>query len=76
MLVVPVAGIAVVFATDYPGDTLCALSVLVLPLIVGAYLTVGALASLRAAPQPRRTRAVLMLLVAALSVYPIVRFAS
>ena len=76
ILFVPVAGIAVLFATDYPGDALCALSVVALPLLVLAYLLLGALARLRATSQPWRTKALLMLMTAALSIWPIVRFAS
>lgn len=71
-LLVPLAGIATLFATDYPGDRLCRLAVLALPLLVGAYLLLGRL-------PPRRAgwaQAAALLALAALSAYPIARFVS
>jgi len=71
-LLVPLAGIATVFATDYPGDRLCRLAVLALPLLTGAYLLLGRL-------PPRRAglaQAATLLAIAALSVHPILRFVS
>lgn len=74
ILLVPIAGIATVFATDYPNDRLCIWAVAALPLIVGAYLLLGWL--------PRKTalaggaQAFMLLLMAALSIYPIERFVS
>jgi hypothetical protein len=71
-LLVPVAGIATLFATDYPGDRLCQLDVMALPLLIGAYLLAGRLPARWAG----MAQAAMLLGVAALSVYPIVRFAS
>jgi len=71
-LLVPLAGIATLFATDYPGDRLCQLAVLALPALTGAYLLLGRL-------PPRRVawaQAAALLAIAALSAYPVVRFAS
>src|SRR3954464_10514584 len=62
-LLVPAAGIATVFATDYPGDRLCRLPGPALPLLVGAYLLLGRL-------PPRRAgwaQAAMLLALAALS---------
>jgi len=74
ILLVPIAGIATVFATDYPNDRLCIWAVAALPLIVGAYLLLGWLP--REKVLAGRTQAVMLLLMAALSVYPIERFVS
>jgi hypothetical protein len=71
-LQVPVAGIATLFATDYPGNRLCQLDIMALPLLIGAYLLLGRLPPRHAA----WAQAAALLGVAALSVYPIVRFAS
>lgn len=71
-LLVPVAGIATLFATDYPGNRLCQLDVMALPLLIGAYLMAGRL-------PPRWAvwaQAAMLLGIGALSIYPIVRFAS
>jgi putative flippase GtrA len=75
ILLVPIAGIATVFATDYPSNRLCIWAVAALPLIVLAYLALGWL------PWPAtawagRARAVMLLLMAALSAYPIEKFVS
>lgn len=71
-LLVPIAGIATLFATDYPGNRLCQLDIMALPLLIGAYVLAGRL--------PARwagwAQAATLIGVAALSVYPIVRFAS
>jgi len=48
-LLVPAAGIATLFATDYPGRWLCRLSLVALPLLVGLYLALGRLPPRRAA---------------------------
>jgi hypothetical protein len=71
-LLVPVAGIATLFATDYPGDRLCRLAVLALPPLVGAYLLLGRLPARRAG----WAQAAMLLALAALSAYPIERFVS
>ncbi|MEA3065345.1 MAG: hypothetical protein QOJ27_1797 [Sphingomonadales bacterium] len=71
-LLVPVAGFATVFATDYPGDRLCQLAVAALPLLVGAYALLGLLPPRWAA----RAQAAMLLPMAALAAYPIVRFVS
>ena len=70
ILLVPIAGIATVFATDYPGNRLCAWTIVALPLIVAAYLLLGWVPP-RAAAAAGKGRAVMLLLMAALSVYPI-----
>jgi hypothetical protein len=71
-LLVPVAGIATVFATDYPSNRLCQLAVAALPLLVGAYLLLGRL--------PARSalwaQAAVLLPMAALSAYAIRLFVS
>jgi hypothetical protein len=71
-LLVPAAGIATVFATDYPGDRLCRLDILALPLLAGAYLLLGRLPPRRAA----WAQSAALLAMAALSAYPIERFVS
>jgi hypothetical protein len=73
-LLVPIAAIASLFATDYPSNRWCQLSLAALPLVVGIYLLLGRLPSL---PTTARIgRAAMLLLMAALSVYPIKIFAS
>jgi hypothetical protein len=74
ILLVPLAGIATLFATDYPADSLCRLCVVALPPIVGAWLLLGALPRLGA--WAGRAQAALLLLMAGLSIYPIERFIS
>jgi glucan phosphoethanolaminetransferase (alkaline phosphatase superfamily) len=54
ILLVPIAGIATLFATDYPGNRLCVWAVAALPLIVLAYLALGWLS--RPAPPGRARR--------------------
>ena len=75
ILLVPIAGIATVFATDYPGNRLCVWTIVALPLIVAAYLLLGWLPQRAAAPAGK-ARAIMLLLMAALSVYPIEIFIS
>jgi len=74
ILLVPIAGIATLFATDYPGNRLCVLTVAALPPIVGAYLLLGWLP--RETALAGRAQAFMLLLMAALSIYPIERFVS
>jgi hypothetical protein len=69
-LLVPLAGVATLFATDYPGNRLCQLDVMALPLLIGAYLLLGRLAPRHAA----WAQAAALAGVAALSAYPIVLF--
>ena len=64
-LLVPAAGIATLFATDYPGRWLCRLSLIALPLLVGLYLALGRLPPRRAA----WSQTAVLLPMAALSVY-------
>ncbi len=66
-LVVPVAAIASVFATDYPSNRLCQIIVLAMPLLAGAHVALGRL------PAPRAARAQWLALapMAALSAYAI-----
>ena len=75
ILLVPIAGIATIFATDYPNDRLCIWAVVALPPIVGAYLLLGWLSN-RGAKLAGGTQALMLLLMAALSIYPIERFVS
>jgi len=72
LLLVPIAGIAVLFATDYPSDKLCAATIAALPLVIGGYLLAGR----GPAAWAGGARAVLLLLIAGLSYYPIARFAA
>jgi hypothetical protein len=71
-VLVPVAGIATLFATDYPSNRLCQLSILALPLLVGAYVLLGRLPARQAA----RAQAAVLLPMAALSAYAIRLFVS
>lgn len=75
ILLVPIAGIATVFATDYPSNRPCIWTIVALPLIVAAYLMLGWLPHRASAPVGK-AQAVTLLLMAALSVYPIERFVS
>lgn len=75
ILLVPIAGLATLFATDYPSNRLCELSLVALPPIVGAYLLLGWLPD-QARAQAGKAQAAMLLLMAALSVYPIERFVS
>jgi hypothetical protein len=72
---VPIAAIATVFATDYPSNRLCIWTIVALPLIVAAYLMLGWLPQRAAAPAGK-ARAVMLLLMAALSIYAIEIFVS
>jgi uncharacterized membrane protein len=76
LVLVPVAGIGVLFATDYPGDRLCSLSIVTLPLVVGFYLFAGTLRHHRPSPAVGWARALALLLMLVLAAYPIARFAS
>ena len=76
VLLVPLAGLAVLFATDYPGNGLCTLSLVALPLAIGVYLLIGALPRLRASAHVTAAKAVVLLLIAAFSAYPIDKFIS
>jgi len=71
-VLVPVAAVATLFATDYPSDRLCQAAVVGLPLLVGIYLLLGRLPRHRAAVAQAAT----LLPLAALSAYAIVRFCS
>jgi drug/metabolite transporter superfamily protein YnfA len=75
ILLVPIAGLATLFASDYPNNRLCVWTIVALPLIVGAYLLLGWLPP-RAAKWAGMAQMVMLLLMAALSIYPIERFAS
>ena len=64
-LLAPLAGVATLFATDYPGDGLARTAIIVLPLLIGAYLLAG-----RLAPRPAaRAQFAILLPVAALCAY-------
>jgi hypothetical protein len=67
VLLVPVAAIADVFATDYPSNRLCQIIVLAMPLLAGAYVALGRLPARHAA----RAQALALLVMAALSFYAI-----
>ena len=71
-VLVPIAAVGTVFATDYPSDRLCQSAVIGLPLLVGLYLLFGRLPRRRAA----MAQAVILLPMAALSAYAVVRFCS
>lgn len=71
-LLVPMAGIATTFATDYPHDRLCRLTVVGMPLLIGAYMAAGRLPTRRAA----WAQAALLLPMLALSAYAIELFLS
>jgi hypothetical protein len=71
-LLVPVASLATLFATDYPGDRLCQGIVIGLPLLVGLYLLAGRLIRRQAAI----AQALMLLPIVALSAYAIQRFAA
>jgi hypothetical protein len=71
-LLVPAAGVATVFASDYPGNRLCQIAVAALPLLAGAYLLLGRLPERRAA----WAQAAAMAPMAGLSAYAIMLFAS
>jgi len=71
-LLVPAAGLATVFATDYPGRLLCRLSLFLLPLLVAAYLALGRLPPRQAA----RAQAAALVPMAGLSTYLVWLFVS
>lgn len=71
-VLVPVAGIATLFATDYPDDPLSRAGVVAMPLLIGAYLAAGRLEPRQAA----RVQAALLLPLAALCWYSIALFVS
>jgi len=71
-VLVPVGGIAAFFATDYPGNRLCRLTIVAIPLLIGAYILAGRMKPLQAG----RVQAAILLPVAALSWYCIALFAS
>ena len=71
-LLVPIAAVATLFATDYPSDRLCQAGVIGLPLLVGLYLLLGRLPRRQAA----MAQAAILLPIVALSAYAIVRFCS
>jgi hypothetical protein len=71
-LLVPIAAVATVFATDYPSDRLCQTAVIGMPLLVALYLLLGRLPKRQAAIAQAAT----LLPIAALSAYAIERFAS
>jgi hypothetical protein len=75
-LMVPIAGIATLFATDYPSNRLCELAVLALPPMAGAYLLLGWLPHRGGKPRTAGAQALVLLLMAALSAYPTVKFLS
>jgi drug/metabolite transporter superfamily protein YnfA len=75
ILLVPIAGIATLFATDYPNNRLCVWAIVALAPVVGAYLMLGWLPR-RASAWAGRAQALMLLPMAALSVYPIERFIS
>jgi hypothetical protein len=75
ILLVPIACIATVFATDYPASRICVWAIVALPLVVAAYLMLGWLPP-RAGAWAGKAQAVMLLLMAGLSVYPIERFVS
>lgn len=76
VLLVLIAGPAILFATDYPGNGLCALSVIALPPVIGAHFAIGMIPRLRATAEGQATNAIMLLLIGVLSVYPIVKFIS
>jgi hypothetical protein len=65
--VIPVAAVAMTFATDYPHDLLCQAGVFGLPLVIGLYVLAGRLPPRQAA----RAQAAILLLLAAFSAYAI-----
>ncbi|HEY7805604.1 MAG TPA: hypothetical protein VIC34_00255 [Croceibacterium sp.] len=69
-LLVPVAGVATFFATDYPDDRLSRAGVIAMPLLIGAYLAAGRLEPRLAA----RVQAAILLPLAALCWYSIALF--
>jgi hypothetical protein len=66
-VLVPLAGVATFFATDYPGSRLCRFILLALPLLTGAYVALGRLPRREAG----RVQAAVLLPMAVLSAYAI-----
>lgn len=66
-VLVPLAGVATFFATDYPGSRLCRFILLALPLLTGAYVVLGRLPRREAG----RVQAAVLLPMAVLSAYAI-----
>ena len=71
-VLVPLAGIATTFATDYPRDRLCQLGIVGMPMLIGAYLLAGRLPTRRSS----QAQAAILLPMAAFSAYSIQLFAS
>lgn len=71
-LLVPLAGIATLFATDYPSKRLCQIAVLALPPLVGGYALLGRLPARLAG----RAQALALLPMAVLSAYVVRLFMS
>jgi len=69
-VLIPLAGIATLFATDYPSNWICQLMVLVMPLLVGAYVGLGRLPPRRAGT----AQSAVLVPIAALSAYAIQLF--
>jgi len=69
---VPLAGIATLFATDYPDDLLCRAGIAAMPLLIGAYLFAGRLPARTAA----QAQMAVLLPMAAFAIYAIELFAS
>lgn len=69
-VLVPLAGIATTFATDYPGNLLCRIGIIGMPLLIGAYLLAGRLPMRQAA----RAQGAILLPMAAFSAYAIELF--
>lgn len=70
-VLVPLAGIATTFATDYPNDPLCRIGIIVMPLLIGAYLLAGRLA----VPRASQLQTAILLPMAVFSIYAILLFA-
>lgn len=73
-LLVPLAGIATTFATDYPDDQLCRIGIFGMPVLIGGYLLGGRLRA-RWARWARPAQAAMLLPMAAFSVYAVMLFA-
>jgi hypothetical protein len=71
-VLVPLAAVGAVCASDYPGDPVCRIALAGLPLLALAFLVLGRLPT----PWAARAQAAALLPIAALSAYAIVRFAS
>lgn len=71
-VVIPVAGVATTFATDYPHDLVCQAGILATPFVIGLYVLAGRLPR----PQAGRAQAAVLLPLAAFSAYAIELFVS